>query len=104
MKINWTIEWMKTSAENVDGLSGVVTSAGWRCTATDTAQSDAYGEALFAPVDASEFTQYKELTKDEVMSWVWESVSREDIEKMLVDRVNQMQSPIDEVSPLPWNN
>ena len=103
---NWIIERLYVKP-SVDGLSNVVINADWRCNGSETVEGKefygtCYGSCSFAAPDSSEFTDFDKLTKEQVLGWVWQSVSQEGVEASVANQIEtQINPPI--ITPmLPW--
>ena len=92
--INWTIEQLERKTAD-----GFVTTAHWRCTAQDGDFSGTvYGSCGFSG-DLN--TPYDQLTQEQVLGWVWESVNKEDTEAAVQAQVDAQKTP-ETASGLPW--
>ena len=69
--INWTIDWMESSTQTINGFTEVVLTAGWRCTGTEantatppvTFTNSVYGTCSFPePATGSSSVSYTHLT------------------------------------------
>jgi hypothetical protein len=85
--------------------TGEITAAYWRVSATDGSYgAGAEGVASFTPALASEnFKPYNEVTEAEVLSWVWASVDKNEIEANLAEQIDAQKIPTS-VSGVPWQN
>jgi hypothetical protein len=94
MEFNWTISNLERKTED-----GFVTTAHWRCDATDGEFSaGVYGSAGFS----GDLTiPYEDLTQEQVLGWVWESVDKEVTETNLDGQINAQKNPVS-ASGLPW--
>ena len=118
--IAWTIDWMETSTQVIDGYSQVVLSAGWRCTGTDvvpppagsaeTVQSTTYtstncGSIAFPiPASGGAFTPYDQLTQAQVVGWCWDNgVDQTTVEASINSSIDAQLNPIEVQLPLPWS-
>lgn len=95
---HWTIAQLDRKAD-----TGGIVTAHWRCTAQDgdyTASS--YGTVGFTPnPEAPTFKPFDQLTKGDVLAWVWNGVDKDDIEARLANDIAAQQNP-PVVSGLPW--
>ena len=98
--------------QSLDGLTDVVVSATWSAEAENVDNSNpdmaeiinaaTGGTANFGRPTSTDFTQYVNLTQEQVLQWVWESgVSKDGIEAELLKKVTPNQNTI---LPNPWNN
>ena len=101
--IDWTISQLDCKPQE-DGETDVVVVAHWQCTGVDgeyTAQ--VYGTASFTYTPGDPFTPYADLTRDQVLNWVWGSgvnkiATEENVSQQIL---NQINPPI-VTPPLPW--
>ena len=112
--INWTIDWMETSTQTINGFSEVVLTCGWRCTGTEantatppvTFTSSVYGTCSFPqPQAGGSFTPYNQLTQSQVVGWCWENgVNQTATEAAVNANLNSQINPTVQQPPLPWAN
>jgi hypothetical protein len=105
--MNWNIDtlWVKPSEA---GFENVVITAAWRCQGEQehngkTVTADVYSTASFSPPDADSFVRFDDLTKEQVLSWIWargvdKDVTEAAVAQQLADRIN----PPVIMPPLPW--
>jgi len=92
--INWSIQQLDRKTED-----GFVTTAHWRCDATDGEYSaGVYGTAGFSGELA---TPYEELTEEQVLEWVWESIDKEETESNVTKQIEAQKHPVT-ATGLPW--
>lgn len=106
MTTNWIIERLYVKP-TVDDLQNVVVTADWRCNGSETItdkeySGTCYGSASFPLPDSTAFIDFDKLTKEEVLNWVWETVSKDGVESSVDQQIqNQINPPI--ITPaLPW--
>lgn len=93
-QINWTIQQLDHKTKD-----GFVTTAHWRCDAKDGEFSDGvYGSVGFS---GNLTTPYEDLTKEQVLGWVWGSVDKEATEARLLEQIESKKNPVT-ASGLPW--
>jgi hypothetical protein len=92
--INWTIQ--QLDRKTADGF---VTTAHWRCDATDGEYSaGVYGSAGFS----GDLTiPYEDLTQEQVLEWVWESADKAETEANVLAQIESQKAP-STASGLPW--
>jgi hypothetical protein len=92
--MNWNIVQLdRKTADNY------VTTAHWTCTATDGDYSaSSYGTVGFS---GELTTPYAELTKEQVLGWVWEQINKNEIEASLTAQINAQKNPVS-VTGVPW--
>jgi hypothetical protein len=97
-----TITW-KISQLDRNAADGGVTVAHWTVTAVDGDYSaSAYSTAGFTPdPEAPGFVPYEELTEDDVLVWVWDSVDKDAAEESLLKQIDAQKNPV-VVSGTPW--
>jgi len=92
---NWQLDTLDRLASD-----GFVTTAHWRCTATDGEYSaSVYGTVGFegeAPA-----IPYADLTKEEVLAWVFDKLDKDETEASLATQIEALKKPIQE-SGVPW--
>jgi hypothetical protein len=87
---NWKVEALYVSSDN-----DVVVAVAWACFGNGIMR----GKLTLGP-PGEPFVQYADLTKDKVLGWVWEQVSREQVEAD-VNGVGPQSSSV-AAKPLPW--
>jgi len=102
----WSIQWMQTSTQEINGFSEVVLTVGWNLEGTDgTYTASNYGTASLTPPQEGDpaFTPYANLTQDQVLGWVWESgVDKTAAEEAVTQQVANLANPPVVTPPLPW--
>jgi hypothetical protein len=94
MEITWSIAKLE---RNLPG--GFVHTAHWTVIATDGDYSaSSYGSCGF---DGKLITPYEELTKEQVLGWVWEKVDKEETESNLAAQIETQKNPVT-ASGVPW--
>jgi hypothetical protein len=98
--MNWTLD---TLEYNNDANKGVIV-AHWRVSVVDGDYSaSAYGSVSFSPDPTSpSFKPYEQLTQSDVLSWVWGSVDKNDIESNLAKQIENQKNPAT-VTGTPWS-
>jgi hypothetical protein len=98
--MNWTLD---TLEYNNDANKGVIV-AHWRVSVVDGDYSaSAYGSVSFSPDPTSpSFKPYEQLTQSDVLSWVWGSVDKNDIESSLAKQIENQKNPAT-VTGTPWS-
>ena len=105
--ITWSIDWMQTSTQEVNGFSEVVLSAGWRCTGTNgNISTGSYGSVAFPePAVNGTYIPYADLTLDTVLGWVWANgVEQAPAEEAVTSQVEALANPPVVSLPLPWTS
>jgi hypothetical protein len=94
MNITWNILQLD---RNLPG--GFVYTAHWTVSATDEDFSaSSYGSCGF---DGELTTPYEDLTKEQVLEWVWEKVNKEETEASLASQIEAQKNPVT-ASGTPW--
>ena len=92
--INWSIQQLDRKTED-----GFVTTAHWRCDATDGEYSaGVYGTVGFSGELA---TPYEDLTEAQVLEWVWGSIDKEETESNVTKQIESQKHPVT-ATGLPW--
>ncbi len=98
IEYTWTIP-----TTEFDIATGGINVVHWRCTAQDgdyTASS--YGTVGLTPdPSAPDFKPYADVTEAEAQAWVWASVSQDDTEAALADKIDAMANPVS-ATGTPW--
>ena len=96
--ITWKISQLDRNAAD-----GGVTVAHWTVTAIEGDYSaSAYSTAGFTPdPEAPGFVPYEELTEEDVLVWVWDSVDKDATEESLLKQIDAQKNPV-VVSGTPW--
>ena len=97
-----TYTWTIPTCEH-DIASGGINVIHWRCTGVDGDNSaSSYGTVGLTPDPSSpDFVAYADVTEAMAQGWVWDSVSQDDTEAAIADKINAMANPT-EASGTPW--
>ena len=107
--ISWEIAQMDCYP-STKGQTDVVFTVHWRCNGEQVADgktytSTAYGSVGVTYVAGSTFTPYTDLTKDQVLGWVWSSgVNKSETEASITKQLSTQINPIVVSPALPWSN
>jgi hypothetical protein len=94
MEITWNISQLD---RNLPG--GFVYTAHWTVSATDgDFSASSYGSCGF---DGELITPYEDLTKEQVLGWVWQTVNKEEIEATLAAHIEAQKNPVT-ATGVPW--
>ena len=108
MEKKWIIHQLERKADN-----GFVFNVHWRYAITDT---DEYGKTYYADSysvahyeqdeEAEDYIPYEELTEQDVIGWVEQSLGEEKLASMEESLINQIENQKNPVSlnGLPWTN
>ena len=102
--ITWDIQGINVTP-SLGNQQDVVVNATWVCTATqDSFTSSNFGICDITVEEGGSFIPFDQLTKDDVLGWVWKHFPKEPIEAELEKQINlQINPPVIE-KPLPWVN
>jgi hypothetical protein len=104
----WTIKSMEVII--IEGnLQDVVYNINWTLTALTEANNtpytvETYGSVVVPPPDPEDFTPYDQLTKDQVVGWLYLVLPVPDIEASLTRQLDAMINPATETLPPPFPN
>lgn len=97
MEITWKIAQLERQTSD-----GLVTTAHWRCTATDGDLSASnYGTVGFERGDT--FIAYDSLTEAQVITWVKDKLDVESIEAGLQSHIESQKNPVT-ATGVPWSS
>lgn len=107
--ITWrvgTMECYPTYQQNTD----VVFTVHWDCLGSETVNNITYNGRVYGSTgvtyhSGSEFTPYNQLTQDQVLGWVWDSMGTEqktNCENNVQTQINNQINPPVVILPLPW--
>lgn len=102
---DWVISTLDC-APSEDGKTDVVKVAHWRCSGVDGDFSGSVYStcALPAPTQDAPFTPYADLTKDEVLGWIWSNgVDKDTTEGAVQKQIDTAKNPPIVPLPAPWN-
>lgn len=88
----------------------VVFTVHWDCLGSETVSGSTYNGRVYGSTgvtyhSGSEFTPYNQLTQDQVLGWVWESMGTEqktNCENNVQTQINNQINPPVVILPLPW--
>jgi len=89
-----TYTWTIPTCER-DIATGGINIIHWRCTGVDGEHSSSnYGTVGLTPdPSASDFIAYADVTEAQAQAWVWENVSKEDIEAYIAANIDKQINP-----------
>lgn len=98
MNVTWSITQLDRNLPD-----GGVYCAHWSVSAVDSEYSAyAYSTASFTPdPTAPGFKPYGQLTQDDVLAWVWNSIDKAAAETSLAQQIALQKAPVT-LSGLPW--
>jgi hypothetical protein len=100
--IVWDVEQMDCYP-TYESETDVVFTVHWRCTATkDQYIASSYGTVGCTYEAGAPFTPYAQLTEQQVLGWVWETVNKDATEAALAQNIADQINPPVVSPPLPW--
>lgn len=83
--------------------TGEVVNVRWSVVATkDSYTSNTLGVTGIKYLEEYTFVPFEELTEETVLGWVWNIISKTEIEEKLATNIANMEAPAT-ISGLPWN-
>jgi hypothetical protein len=102
--ITWNIVQLNCYPEQ-DDLTDVVFTVHWDCTGVDGDYSGrVYGSCGVTLDPSAPYTAYADLTKDQVLGWVWASVDKDETEASVQAQIDEKKNPTVVTPPLPWSS
>ena len=102
----WAVNSM-TAYPEAEGHSDVVFQVAWVCSGTDGVNNTAtYGSVDLTLDPAAPFTSYADLTLDQVLGWVYNTLGEDGVmaaETLCDEQLAAMATPTTVAPPLPWN-
>lgn len=99
--MDWTISQLECKPVEGD-LTNVVVTAHWRC----TGEQDGFTASVYSTCGFGEpgvpFTEYADLTLNQVLGWVWDKVDKDATEAAVQGSLDQQINPPVVKPPLPW--
>jgi hypothetical protein len=108
MEIIYT--WEITAMEvilNQDGLSNVVSNIDWRLIATvegERYKAEKWAKQYVSSPNADAFTNYEELTKEQVVGWLGSVLDVPQLKENLEEQINLQANPVTALLNPPFNN
>ncbi len=101
--MDWQISAMDCKVSE-DNLSDVVYLVHWRCSATEDGYSaSVYSTCSLPAPDPANFIAYADLTKEEVLNWIWANgVDKAATEAAVQQQIELQKNPVVVSPPLPW--
>ena len=111
-----TIEWKVEGLDcypTKDRKTDVVMMVHWRCNGAEEKPSEEekekehfrstfYGTVSVTYQDGDDFTPFADLTKNQVLGWVWEDVDKDEIESNIQKMIDDQRDPPITQPTLPW--
>ena len=102
----WNVVQMDAYPEK-DGLTDVVFQIHWTLVGTDdTYQASVYGSCIVRLNESEPYTPYTDLTQDQVIGWVKNSLGEEKVSLYKANVATQIKNQINPpvvTPPLPWS-
>lgn len=101
--ITWNISQLDCHPQE-NANTNVVFTAHWQCNGTDGAYNASVYSTCSIPINTGEsFTPYAELTKEQVLDWIWANgVDKEATETAVEQQIENQKNPPVVSPPLPW--
>ena len=106
IKYNWEITAMEVVL-NQDGLSNVVSNIDWRLIATVDGKPYRalhWAKQYVSAPDANTFTNYEELTKEQVVGWLESVLDVPQLKESLEEQISLQANPVTAILPPPFAN
>lgn len=98
----WTISALDC-APSEEGNSNVVKTVHWRCEGVDGEYTGSVYSTCSLPAPEGQFTAYADLTKEQVLGWVWANgVDKEATEAAVQAQIDAAKNPPIVQPALPW--
>jgi len=108
MEFTWIISQMDSKIkETIEGqeLQNVVNVVHWRYKATlDEYETEVYGALNLDGTNPNDFILYENLTESDVITWLEAGLDVDELQTILINKINLLINPVEETLPLPWNN
>lgn len=104
--MEWIIERLDSYPE-FDGEEDVVCTVYWRANASEELDGKSFYATAYGTVGVTlnaedPFIPYADLTKEQVLEWVWSTVDKEAAEASLAQQIEEQKHPKVVSKPLPW--
>jgi hypothetical protein len=107
MKTNWVISAMECTVQDGD-MSDVVILVHWRFQGRQTQGdkeyfAEVYGATTVGQPDPENFTPFDQLTQEQVVGWLEESLDVEKMTEGLQENIDAQINPVTVTLPPSWN-
>ena len=104
--MNWNISCLQCIAQEGD-RQDIIQTVHWDCTDTQTIDGKEYTGRVYStctlPTPTDAFTPYADVSKQQVLDWIWANGVDKDATEAAVDAQIQAQAhPVVVTPPLPW--
>lgn len=105
--ITWNISQLNCRPQE-NGKTDVVVTAHWQCNGTQTENDNTYSASVYSSTSfelgsGAPFTPYNQLTKEQVLGWIWASgVDKDTTEAAVQQNIDNQINPPVTTPPLPW--
>lgn len=108
MEFNWVISAMDCKIQEGE-MTDVVQTVHWRYNATEIVDGKTYFADIYGATNVGEptpenFTSYSDLTKDQVVGWLEETLNVLSMQENLSTQIELQINPIDITLPPPFDN
>jgi hypothetical protein len=106
----WTVDSLDCIPSTIDNKTNVISCVHWRVNAVDDTpeanKATIYGTQDLNTDNITDFTPYKDIKEEDIISWVKNSMGEEVdiIEKRLESIINDLANPSIISPPFPWGN
>jgi hypothetical protein len=108
MEFKWHISQMDSKIkETIDGqeLQNVVNVVHWRYDAIlNDYETEIYGTLELNGANPNDFILYENLTENDVITWLEDGLDVDNLQTILINKINLLINPVEATLPLPWNN
>jgi hypothetical protein len=103
MEIVWNISQLNC-VPDADGKQDYVVTVHWQCNGVDGEYSGSvYSTTGFSVEEGESFTPYADLTKEQVLGWIWANgVDKDSAEAAVEQQIENQKNPPIVSPPLPW--
>jgi hypothetical protein len=103
-EITWRVSQLDCLHESPEGVDYVVT-AHWQCSGVDGEYSGSvYSTCSFPVIQGQIFTPFVDLTKEQVLGWIWANgVDKDSAEAAVEQQIENQKNPPIVSPPLPWS-
>lgn len=112
MEYTWTISSLKCKVQEGE-LTDVVQTIHWRYTATKTIpgvnnkpdtiySAESYGSSNVGSPTLENFTDYNNLTKEQIVGWLENIIDVDDMQSRLAEEINSKITPVTITLPPPF--
>jgi hypothetical protein len=108
MEFKWIITQMDCKIKEIiadQEFKNVVNLVHWRYKATlNDYESEVYGALELNGPNLNDFILYENLTENDVITWLEAGLDVNELQTILINKINLLINPVEETLPLPFNN